>query len=112
MDTNEDMRFGHGLADFYLDEPNAVAQSILTRLRFWRGEWFLDSDEGTPWTDDALGVRTRDTILPMIRRRILQTTGVQSIGALAVTIEPETRAATVSATVQTIYGQVALREVL
>ena len=44
-----DMQFGHGSADFWHNVPEAVGQSVMTRLLLFAGEWFLDISEGTPW---------------------------------------------------------------
>ncbi len=47
-DENGDYSFGQGDATFLTDTPEAVAQAVKTRLALWRGQWFLDTEEGTP----------------------------------------------------------------
>ena len=105
LDENDDMTFGHGQQDFLLDSPDAVAQAVKTRLRLWVGEWFLDTTAGTPWAGAALGMGTRQTIEPAIRARILETQGVTAIERMSVTVEPDTRAATIYAEIATAYGK-------
>lgn len=107
-----DMLFGSGQADFYRDSPEAVAQLILTRLRLWTGEWFLDLTEGTPYAGAILGAGKRQTIEPAIRSRILDTPGVQAIEDFSLVVDPDGRRATVAATVSTVYGQAQLEGVL
>ena len=40
-DANGDMTWGSGDKNFYYNQPEAVAQAVMTRLRLWSGEWFL-----------------------------------------------------------------------
>ena len=107
-----DMVAPQSAADFWRDSPEAVAQAVLTRLRLWRGEWWIDTSEGTPWMDAALGMGKRKTIEPAIRQRILETEGVRRIDAFSLSFEPESRTATLAATIDTIYGTASVREVL
>lgn len=104
LDNNDDMTFGNQQADFYRDQPEAVAQAILTRLRLWVGEWFIDQTEGTPYQQAVLGTGTKKTIEPAMRSRILETTGVTNIEEFQLAIDADTRTANVSATVNTEYG--------
>jgi hypothetical protein len=104
LDSTGDMVFGHGGNDFLVDSPDAVAQAVETRLREWKGEWFLDTSEGTPW-QALMGKGTQKSIDPEIRARILATEGVTEITAFAVVINPTTRKATITATINTDYGE-------
>lgn len=103
-----DMTFGFGSGDFLRDSPDAVAQAVWTRLRLWTGEWFLDDTEGTPYTGSVLGMGTRSTFAPAIRERILGTPGVLSITEFSSGFDGDARTAFVEATVETIYGALAL----
>jgi len=55
-----DMNFGSQQADFLRDTPETVAQAVLTRLRLWLGEWFIDLTTGTPYQQAVLGKGTTE----------------------------------------------------
>lgn len=111
LDSNGDMLFGQGAANFLVNTPNCVAQAVLTKLRLMAGEWFLDINEGTPYSTQILGkspqvkgvlaASLRDRA---IRDRILSTPGVLKIVNYSSQLDPRTRAFTVSTTITTIYG--------
>ncbi len=112
LDASDDYTFGTG-GDFYQNQPEAVAQAILTRLRLWYGEWFLDVADGMPWNEEVLGKRFK-TRNPdgAIKTRILGTEGVQEIVSYSSTFDGNTRSLSVQCTVNTIYGQITINEVL
>jgi len=99
-----DYTFGTG-ADFYIDSPATVAQAILTRLRLWRGEWFVNLDDGVPYYSDVLGKYTQAQRDAVIRRVVTLTPGVKSIVRYSSTYDSAARTFTVSMVVDTIYGQ-------
>lgn len=104
-----DYQFGMGRTEFLVNSPAAVGQLIVTRLRLLRGEWFLDVSEGTPYGDQVLGTNTASTRDAAIRGRILQTQGVTGIASYQSSVDAETRVFSVAATVDTIYGRVAVK---
>lgn len=104
LDENGDMVFGSGLADFLVDSPEAVAQSIKTRLGLHTGQWFLNRSEGTDWETRVLGKYTGDTRDLTIRSRILETPGVLRLESYGSSLFPNTREFDVSVVVDTIYG--------
>lgn len=112
LNPNGDMTFGHQQADFLRESPDTVAQAILTRLKLWLGEWFVDQTEGTPYQQAVLGKRTRASMEPAMRSRILDTPGVTEIVNFDLSINPDTRIATFHATVNTLYGPTPLTGVL
>ncbi len=100
LDSNGDMQLGK-----YLENtPEAVAQAVLTRLRLWSEEWFLDVTEGTPWNQLVLGHGTQNTAIPAIRQRILETQGVTEITNLSFENTPDNRHLVVAVQLKTIYG--------
>jgi len=109
-----DMLFGRGSAniyphntDFLVDSPAAVAQCVLTRLRLWAGEWFLNRLEGTPYMQEILGHPYRTGIPDSaIRGRILGTPFVTYIEDYASSWNPTNRVFAVSCRVYTQFGVV------
>lgn len=112
LDENGDYSAGHGSADFFVDSPEAVGQSVLTRLRLWTGEWFLNIDEGTPYREQVLGVRKRQTAGPALKLRVASTEGVTSVDNFAADYDGDSRHLAVSATISTVYGETELTEVI
>lgn len=99
-----DYSFGSSMADFYIDEPSAVAQAVMTRLKLWQGEWFLDDTEGAPYLQGILGKYTLDTVKQLISQVILETQGVTSIESFDAVYNGENRSLTVNAVINTDYG--------
>jgi hypothetical protein len=112
LDANGDYTFGHGQADFYRDQPEAVAQAVETRLRLFTQEWFLDLSEGTPWREEVLGKYTQNAYDTVIKDRIIGTQGLSSLDTYDSSRNADTRALSVQATITTIYGQSSIETTL
>lgn len=72
-----------------IDGRDEVAQAIRSRLLFFRGEWFLDPREGTPYYENILGQRARDLqVMRGIFRTVIQgTPGVAAVPVLNLSID-------------------------
>ena len=103
-----DYVFGHQQKDFYIDQPEAVAQAVLTRLELLYGEWWLDITEGTDWDRKVLGMHTIRTRDALVQARILTTPGVTTLNAYASQLIG--RAFTAQANFNTIYGQTGITQ--
>jgi|SRR5215831_1222392 len=118
------MQFGHGQTDFFVDIPEAPAQAILTRLKLFTGEWFLNIDAGTAWVAQGflpgatgpfygvLGAHTEGIRDQILQDRIRNTPGVLAILGYSSIFDPGRRHLVVSATVMTIYGPAPVRLIL
>jgi hypothetical protein len=115
LDQNGDYVAGNGSADFWYNQPEAVGQAVLTRLLLFRGEWFLDITEGTPWggfpinplvvqQGQILGTHTRLTRDVALKMRTLATSGLSNIANYDSQFEPNGRRFSVQMTINTIYG--------
>lgn len=106
-----DYVFGQGASEFLVDIPQAVAQAVRTRLLLSQGEWFLDLEDGTPYSL-ILGAGTQNTYDDAIQARILETQGVDSIDDYASAVDPSTRKLSVACIIDTAFGQVTLQETI
>jgi hypothetical protein len=105
LDEDGDMTFGHGSKDYHQDTPEAVAQAVLTRLRLWRAEWYLDTSEGTPYMQEVFGRGTDSSSIRALRARVLETEGVRDILSFTAHQDPDTRKATFTIEIDTDYGE-------
>ena len=100
-----DYVFGQGSANFWVNSPEAVGASVLTRLRLNQGEWFLDKTIGLPLFQQVLGYNTESTRDLVIKQQILATPGVTSLAAYASEFDAETREFTLTdCQIYTQYG--------
>lgn len=104
LDADGDLALGQPkfLTGYSAEE---VAQNVLTRLKFFLGEWFLDTSDGTDWFGSVLGkgsaMASRDAV---IRRRILLTPGCAGMTSFRATTDIATRELTVSASIVSSSG--------
>lgn len=71
---------------------DAIAQRLRARLRFFAGEWFLDTRLGIPYFDQILVKNPKLSVINAIFRKVLRTTpGVASVDSLSVSISNRAR---------------------
>lgn len=108
LDANGDMTFGQGSADFLINSPECVAQAVLTGLKLWQGEFFLDTSAGMPWSTEVLGYNTQQLYDDAIKSQVLSTQGVTGITSYNSSLNTETRMLSVEIGVQTAYGPISV----
>ena len=82
-----------------------VRQQLLIKLKLWTGEWFLDTDFGTPYLQNILGKQlTLSGAIVALRKSIKEVEGVQQIVAFAYRFDNSTRELTVAFSANTPYG--------
>jgi len=81
LDNDLDWRFGKGRA-VYKRNADAIAQNILTRLRSFLGDWYLDTEIGIDWLKLLGNLGTEKRILRSVESTVMQTEGVLSIQEL------------------------------
>ena len=99
-----DYTFGQGQGNFLINTPEAVAQVVKTSLQLWLNEWFLDTTAGTPYMGAILGKYGQASADQAIQTVIRACQGVVDIQTYSSVVNPRTRALSVSATINTIYG--------
>lgn len=102
--NGNDYSFGQSQGNFLRNTPDCVAQAVLTRLYLWKGDFFLNLDEGIDWQSRVLGTGTQGMYDMTIRDRILGTQGVLGILAYDSQRNGDVRSLGVQVTIDTIYG--------
>ena len=81
---NGDWTFGKGLGN-YIANNSAIRQNVVTRLRSFANDWFLDTSANIDWLN-ILGVKNNQAVVESeIRRVILATDGVLTIDNFEIT---------------------------
>lgn len=110
LDEDGDWRFGRGLA-VYISRSDAVRQNVVTRLRSFRTDFFLDVDANIDWIDLLGRKGTREEILRAVERVTLSTDGVTTINQLDIDVKTSTRKATIMLTFGTIFDESITEEI-
>lgn len=101
--------FGNNESDFLINSPETVAQAVKTYLLLFLGEWYLNVNDGTPWFQGVIGFHSQEEADQTLIQTILGIQGVQNVTNWKSSVDPTTRKYTsVSANLQTIYGQTQL----
>lgn len=96
-----------------IDNAERVAQQVLITLRFWLGEWFLDTREGVPYLEYILVKNPNMShIKQILTEKINSVDGVNSIVFLDFDFRRITRELYVDFEVDTDYGLITERAVL
>lgn len=82
-----------------------IAQTVLTRLRLFLGEYFRDITDGTPWYEQILGKFTSlSSAEAALRARIANTPGVIRLTSFSADFDITTRRYSVTAGILTEFG--------
>lgn len=96
-----------------IDNAERVAQQVLITLRFWLGEWFLDTREGVPYLEYILVKNPNMShIKQILTEKIKSVDGVNSIVSLDFDFRRITRELYVDFEINTDYGLITERAVL
>lgn len=90
-----------------------ILQDIITRLRTFSGEWFLDTTLGVPYFQTVL-VKAPDmtAVNTAFKDQILSTPGVRTLDQFSARLLPGTRVLAVAFHASTVAGQVSYSGVL
>lgn len=105
------------IADFdfaLVDAEEQLLQSMAIRLRFFRGEWYLDTDAGLPYLTDIMvkGPETRSHVEALFKRAILNTPGVTGLKSFGMSFDAAQRTLKIEFSAESVYGQISNAEVL
>lgn len=90
----------------FIHGRESVAQTIVTRLKLFLGEYHLDIRDGTPWFQSILGKNNNiNAVEAILRRRIRQTKEVVAILSFNMDYNLDSRSLNISGSVLTEYGE-------
>jgi hypothetical protein len=90
----------------YVEGLDAIAQDCKTRLKFFLGEWFLDTRLGVPWYQRIIGEKPRlVAIKSILRKAILSTPGLLTVLDFQLDFDRSTRALSLSFRANTVEGE-------
>lgn len=93
-------------ADVFINEREEIAQTCVTRLKLFLGEYFRDTTDGTPWFQQILGkFESLNTIESILRNRIARTPGVVRLLSFNLDYDLQSRSITISSYVLTQFGE-------
>ena len=75
LTSDLDLDFSAGYVP-WATENEAIRQHILIRLSTFKGEWFLDSEVGTPYREYVLGSRNKPLACAVLAEQVLKTPDV------------------------------------
>ena len=104
--SDGDWTFGKGLAD-YVSGSEEIKQNVVTRLRSFTDDYFLNVDEGSPWIELFGNLGTERQILRAIEKSVAQTNGVLSITELKLLDTDSNRNARIAVTYTDVYNTTA-----
>lgn len=85
---------------------DAIAQEIRVRLRWWRGEHFLDLAAGVPYLQQILGKGvSEEAIRAVLREEIESVPGVGHVESITIVTDRPNRFATITIDVVTEDGE-------
>lgn len=102
------MTFGQGQGNFWINQPEAVAQLVMTRLRLDLGAWFYDMSDGTAWKTAVLGERTQQTRDIIVIDRVRSTDGLEQIDSYGSRMDPNERTWDAAMQITTVFGPIAV----
>jgi hypothetical protein len=104
LDNNHDVFFKN--FDFLLcQDAEQVRQQIEIKLKLWVGEWFLDTEFGTPYLQSILGKQlTLSGAIAAIKKSILEVSGVRQILEFNFNFDNINRKLNIDFTVDTLFG--------
>lgn len=88
-----------------IDGAERVRQHLQIKLKLWAGEWFMDTEFGTPYLTDILGKQiSLGASVAALKKSILGVDGVQTITRFDYQFNRSTRSLSVDFDVLTPYG--------
>jgi hypothetical protein len=110
LDSSGDWTFGQSLAN-YLTGADEVRQNVITRLKSFKNDWFLDTTQNIDWFNILGNKNTQKIIIQEITRVTQETDGVRQVNNVTILSINLKRELTVSLSFDTIYDQSFIQQI-
>lgn len=92
---------------YWVDGAERVKQQLEIKLKLWQGEWFLNTEFGTPYLSRILGKQiTLNGALAALKASIYEVNGVSDIEGFTYDFDRHNRQLNLNFSVVTPYGLV------
>ena len=113
MDINTNDIVLQGGDIMMIDNAERVAQQIAIALRFWLGEWFLNTTDGVPYLEYILVKQPNMAhVRQILTEQIQSVEGVKAVTNMELTFNQRERIMLVEYTADTDYGLITRKEAL
>ena len=103
LDSNGDWTFGQGLSN-YANGSNEISQNVITRIKSFQNDWFLDSTACIDWFNLLSNRNTQKSTEAQISKTVLDTKGVSTLDSLNFVLDRQNRKASIDLVYTDIFG--------
>jgi len=103
LDKNGDWTFGQGLGN-YIKNDDEIVQNVTTRLKSFKNDYFLDTEQYIDWLNDLAFKGNEDLIISNIRRVVAETNGILRVNDVSL-LNNTNRNATININFDTINNK-------
>jgi hypothetical protein len=105
LDENGKLDFSGGTLHV-ISGSDAIVQGVLTRMRLFRGEWYADDEAGVPYRQKVFVKNPNIADIENEFRAVIRNSpGITAVEYVRLTLNGDTREATVSWRATTIDGE-------
>jgi len=103
LDKNGDWTFGQGLGN-YIKNDDEIVQNVTTRLKSFKNDYFLDTEQYIDWLNDLAFKGNEDLIISNIRRVVAETNGILRVNDISI-LDNTNRNATININFDTVNNK-------
>jgi len=105
LTADGDWSWGNGKAN-YKNDSKFIKQSVVTRVKSFKYDWFLDIQTNIDWWN-ILGQKNNEEIIrSQVYKTVSETEGVTAIKSLEINTNTETRNATITISLKTVFDDI------
>jgi len=109
IDKNGDWTFGQGLGN-YIKNDDEISQNVITRLKSFKNDYFLDTEQHIDWINDLGKKNNENTVIANIRRVVSETAGILRVNNVSISSNTH-RNANININFDTINNTNILKEI-